>query len=122
MWITDIKQFELALRDFDVEALHTELRLLRPGHSVTEIIMPDATEIDDDCHGGLNIHMPITFDDGVQWMIRLNGYRPDPPPYKALEDIRKSEVATMLALRSVTPLVAKVHTWGVGRLSKTKGQ
>lgn len=84
--------------------------------------MPDATDIDDDCHGGLNIHIAIVFDDDVQWMLRLNGYKADHAPFKVLEDVRRSEVATMVTLQSVTPLVARIHGWGMGKLSKTGGK
>lgn len=84
--------------------------------------MPDITEIDEECHGGLNIHIPISFDDGVEWMLRLNGYDRDHPPFGVLEYKRRSEVATMMALQSVTGLTPRVHGWGVGKLSKTKGQ
>ena len=84
--------------------------------------MPDITEIDEECHGGLNIHIPILFDDGVEWMLRLNGYDRDHPPFGVLEYKRRSEVATMVALQSVTGLTPRVHGWGVGKLSKTKGQ
>ena len=84
--------------------------------------MPDITEIDEECHGGLNIHIPILFDDGVEWMLRLNGYDRDHPPFGVLEYKRRSEEATMVALQSVTGLTPRVHDRGVGKLSKTKGQ
>jgi hypothetical protein len=84
--------------------------------------MPDVAEIDEECHGGLNIHIPILFDDGTEWMLRLSGYDRDHPPFGLLEYKRRSEVATMLALGSVTDLVARVHSWGVGKMSKTQGK
>jgi hypothetical protein len=115
------KQFEDALSDLDLDALKNELEVLRPGHTC-EIAMPDITEIDEECHGGLNIHIPILFDDGVEWMLRLNGYDRDHPPFEVLEYKRRSEVATMMALQSVTDLVPKVYGWGVGKLSKTNGE
>jgi len=84
--------------------------------------MPDMTDIDEECHGGLNIHIPIVFDDGVEWMLRLSEYRPFNPPFELLKMMRESEVATMKALQNVTDYVAKVHDWGVRKLSKTKGK
>jgi hypothetical protein len=114
-------QFEDALNDLDLDALKNELTILRPGHTA-EITMPDITEIDEECHGGLNIHLPISFDDGVEWMLRLSAYDRDPPPMGLLEYKRRSEVATMMALREVTDLVARVYSWGVAKLSKTQGE
>jgi hypothetical protein len=84
--------------------------------------MPDFTEIPEECHGGLNIHIPLLFDDGVKWMLRLNGYNRDHTPFEVLKYVRESEVATMTALQSVTNLVARVHDWGMGTLSKTNGE
>lgn len=83
--------------------------------------MPDIAEIDEECHGGQNIHIPILFDDGVEWILRLNGYDRAHPPFGVLEYKRRSGVATMMALQTVTNLVPRVYSWGIGKLSKTKG-
>jgi hypothetical protein len=72
--------------------------------------------------GGLNIHITLVFEDGVEWMLRLSGYDRAHFPFPVMEMRRQSEVATMMALHTVTDLVAKVHGWGVGKLSKTKGE
>ena len=120
--ITHKKQFEDALRDLSVDALQERLRILRPGRTVTEITMPDFTEIPEECHGGLNIHIPLLFDDGVKWMLRLNGYDRDHAPFEVSKYVRESEVATMTALQSVTNLVAQVHDWGMGTMSKSNGE
>lgn len=84
--------------------------------------MPDPSEIPEECHGGLNIHIPLLFDDGVKWMLRLNGYNRDHAPFEVSKYVRESEVATMTALQSVTNLVAQVHDWGMGTLSKSNGE
>lgn len=80
--------------------------------------MKDIPEV---CHGGLNIHITLMFEDGVEWMLRLSGYDRAHHPFPVLEVRRESEVATMMALQEVTDLVAKVHGWGVGKISKTQG-
>jgi hypothetical protein len=120
--ITHKKQFEDALRDLSVDALQERLRILRPRRTVTEISLPDPSEIPEECHGGLNIHIPLLFDDGVKWMLRLNGYNRDHAPFEVSKYVRESEVATMTALQSVTKLVAQVHDWGMGTLSKSNGE
>jgi hypothetical protein len=120
--ISHEKQFEEALRDLSIDALQERLRILRPEQTVTEISVPDPSEIPEECHGGLNIHIPLLFDDGVKWMLRLNGYDRDHGPFEVSKYVRESEVATMTALQSVTKLVARVHDWGVGTLSKSKGE
>ena len=116
------EQFEDALQDLNIEALHEELRVLRPGQIVTKISMPDITDIPEECHGGLNIHIPILFDDGAEWMLRLSGYMRDHPPFEVLECVKHSEVATMVALQSVSGLIPRVHGWGSGKLSKSGGE
>lgn len=120
--ITHLKQFEDALRDLSIDALQERLRILRPEQTVTEICLPDPSEIPEECHGGLNIHIPVLFDDGVKWMLRMNGYNRAHGPFEVSRYVRESEVATMKALQSVTKLVPRVHDWGIGTLSKNNGE
>lgn len=49
-------------------------------------------------HGGCNVHIPIQFDDGHEWMIRIR-YNHMGRPYEAMRMNIISELATMRALR-----------------------
>ncbi|KAK5998446.1 hypothetical protein PT974_00825 [Cladobotryum mycophilum] len=48
--------------------------------------------------GGMNYHIEITFNDGVQWMARIRQADATSPPPKVRDYIMKSEIATYMFL------------------------
>lgn len=61
----------------------------------------------------------MTFDDGVEWLIRLPRFLPASPPRCIVEYVLRSEAATYRVLEAHDIPVAKVHGWGLGDLSRT---
>jgi hypothetical protein len=62
--------------------------------------------------GGQNCHAEITFDDGVVWLARFRLAKVSSPPPPARDYILRSEVATMVFMRTRTRVqVPKVFDW-----------
>ncbi|KAK4698286.1 hypothetical protein P7C70_g7994, partial [Phenoliferia sp. Uapishka_3] len=64
--------------------------------------------------GGLNLHLPISFSDGVQWLARLPQSSPTSPPQVILDKSLLSETATYSLLQSVGVKVPRIHALEVG--------
>jgi len=71
---------------------------------------------------GINIHVPITFDDGEEWLLRIPSYGDKPFPKNVTAQTRESEVCTYKILHAAGVLVPEVYSWGMGTLSKKKGE
>jgi hypothetical protein len=113
------------LADLDLEAVKREAEALRPGHTCTVVqasrdhsVRP--FEVDEGM--GVNIHVPITFDDGEEWLLRIPSYSDKPFPPDMTAQTRESEVCTYQALYAAGVAVPKVYSWGSGTLSKKKGE
>ncbi|KAE9398049.1 hypothetical protein BT96DRAFT_921044 [Gymnopus androsaceus JB14] len=65
---------------------------LRPGFTPVVSIPADASSLQ---HGGMNVHIPLTFSDGVEWLARV---RLESAPGAKL--IMKSEIETMRVLKA----------------------
>jgi hypothetical protein len=70
--------------------------------------------------GGPNLHIPIIFEDGCEWLLRLPVFRSPPKPANMCALIRTSEVLTYQALHSAGVLVPEVYSWGMGSLSENR--
>jgi hypothetical protein len=81
-------------------SLATQAEKLRPGHSCT-VDIPDTYKaiIKADLWNGVNVHFPITFDDGVKWLLRVRQLRRLVPPESFMEIITESEVTTLNVLK-----------------------
>ncbi|KAK4686915.1 uncharacterized protein P7C73_g3197, partial [Tremellales sp. Uapishka_1] len=90
------------LASINAADLATDAETLRPGHRCTVSIPADSKHL---LRGGMNIHIPVTFDDGVRWLARIRQTRFDPLCGEEMQIILTSEVETMKALRRMSALV-----------------
>ncbi|VUC29426.1 unnamed protein product [Clonostachys rosea] len=63
--------------------------------------------------GGMNYHVPITFDDGIIWIARIRRFNASSPPANLRDHIIKSEVATLMFLQNTKVLVPKVYDFAL---------
>lgn len=109
------------IADLDVEKLNKEILVLEPGVNFTvEKRLGDVSDRRDD--GGINIHLPIKFEGGKEWLLRIPSFSDKPEPADMVELIRTSEVLTYKALREAGVLVPEVYSWGFGTISKSAGE
>ncbi|WVQ79860.1 hypothetical protein IAT38_001960 [Cryptococcus sp. DSM 104549] len=100
-------QFHYTLAWLDPELVVKQAQVLRPGHTCT-LRIPAASDIFDAEHKQyehkqyctMNIHIPLIFDDGVSWMVRVRQYRTYAAPLDLQKQITESEVATQQLLRT----------------------
>jgi hypothetical protein len=59
--------------------------------------------------GGMNLHLPITFTDGVEWLVRILRINATSPPPELQIYILKSEIATLRFLETVNIPTPRVH-------------
>jgi hypothetical protein len=115
------KQASETIADLDVDKLNKEILALEPGVNFTvEKRLGDVSDRRDD--GGVNIHLPIKFEGGKEWLLRIPSYGDKPEPADMVEQIRTSEVLTYKALRAGGVLVPEVYSWGFGTVSKSAGE
>jgi hypothetical protein len=115
------KQASETIADLDEEKLNKEILALEPGVNFTvEKRLGDVSDRRDD--GGVNIHLPIKFEGGKEWLLRISSYGDRPEPADMVELIRTSEVLTYKALRAGGVLVPEVYSWGFGTVSKSAGE
>ncbi|WVQ78710.1 hypothetical protein IAT38_000797 [Cryptococcus sp. DSM 104549] len=98
---------EAALKDSIWEHFHSvvakspitdQATLLRDGHPCRLAV--SSLEARQSIHGGsINHHIPLVFDDGVKWMVRIRPPRVNPLPGDLQQTVTKSEVATHRLLR-----------------------
>jgi hypothetical protein len=102
-------QRETLLAKIDVSALIKEAKQLRPGYACQ-----GPTEVVEGAQGvivnGGNIHIVLTFEDGVKWLARIKqSWGISPPPH--VQRIEKlSEVATCRTLHDSGIMVPRVWT------------
>nr|XP_031859383.1 uncharacterized protein CI109_005224 [Kwoniella shandongensis]KAA5526455.1 hypothetical protein CI109_005224 [Kwoniella shandongensis] len=78
----------------------------RPGHTCIATIPND---IDDFLRGGINLHIPITFDDGVKWLARIPQQNFKAPPYHLGQMITESAIVTMDVLKGACALIPSAY-------------
>jgi hypothetical protein len=101
----------------DLSVVVAQAEALRPGHSCTG---PDKLVIGDEedtnlIIGGTNIHFPIEFDDGSQWMVRVQQICTISPPFEVRKAEVLSEAATFKRLYEAGVKVPQVwlpNEWG----------
>ncbi len=72
--------------------------------------------------GGMNVHVPITFDDGVKWLARIRKPHFHGPPSDMMKVVVESEVETMRVLSEISKLVPNAflpHTEKISKSTKT---
>lgn len=96
--------------------------MLKPGINFTlDKQLGDVSDRDDD-DGGINIHVPLRFEGGEEWLLRLPSFGDKPEPADMVFQIRTSEVLTYKVLRDVGVAVPEVYGWGFGTVSRTSGE
>jgi hypothetical protein len=63
--------------------------------------------------GGMNLHLPITFTDGVKWLARIRRINATSPPPELQSRILKSEIATLRFLETVNIPTPRVYDCSV---------
>ncbi|WVQ96995.1 hypothetical protein IAU59_004104 [Kwoniella sp. CBS 9459] len=79
-----------------IEWFRVELKALRPRHECT-ITLPEDVDafMDATKNSGFNYHFRITFDDGVEWFLRVRQNRGPRPPREIAHAVVSSEVTTL---------------------------
>jgi len=108
------------LADLDVERLKKEIAIIRPG-STFHIDVSNG-DVSDRTDMGENIHLPVKFETGEEWLLRIPTFAIKPEPAAITAKINTSEVLTYKALRAAGVAVPEVHGWGCGVVSKTEGE
>jgi hypothetical protein len=65
--------------------------------------------------GGMNIHLPITFEDGVKWLARIRRTNVTSPPPQLQTYTLKSETATLRFLETLNIPTSRVWDYSVAR-------
>jgi aminoglycoside phosphotransferase (APT) family kinase protein len=63
--------------------------------------------------GGMNLHLPITFTDGVKWLARIRRTNATSPPPELQNYILMSEIATLRFLETVNIPTPRVYDYSV---------
>ncbi|WVF70966.1 hypothetical protein IAT40_005762 [Kwoniella sp. CBS 6097] len=73
-----------------------ELRMMRPGHACA-ITLPEDVESSMEAtkNSGFNYHFRATFDDGLEWFLRIRQSRGVRPPSEIAQAVIKSEITTL---------------------------
>lgn len=113
------------LADLDIDAVKQQAETLRPGHAcmISDALRDHSirpTECDEEM--GINIHMPIDWDDGQEWLLRMPSLSDIPKPADMLAQVRLSEVCTYRFLHAAGVPVPEVYGWGTGSLSNKRGE
>lgn len=91
---------EVILKRLDIPAILDQAQDLRPGFTCS---VPHLSPTIDDVEGypgsGMNFHVPLTWSDGAEWLVRVRRKRQIDPPPGAKAMVLKSEVATVKAMR-----------------------
>jgi hypothetical protein len=72
--------------------------------------------------GGFNIHVEVSFGDGVEWLVRIPKHNQGDGPVVLLRKVLESEALTYKMLLDHGLPVAAVHHWGLGEFSKSKSR
>lgn len=109
IWIRSLmRQLEDLATHINSFDLAYEAEKARPGGliKVKPIGRVDPSELS---RGGMNVHVPIEFEDGVKWYARFRQRRFDCPPPEMAWDIMVSEFWTMKALDRARAKVPKAY-------------
>ncbi|KAF9509687.1 hypothetical protein BS47DRAFT_1373459 [Hydnum rufescens UP504] len=104
----------------DINVLHSEIRVdalrtramsLRNGVSchIPLLDYDSATAL----MGGMNYHLPITFQDGITWLCRIRRHNASSPPTELRDHIILTEAATLRFLANRRIPVPKVYEFAI---------
>ncbi|WWD19793.1 hypothetical protein CI109_104257 [Kwoniella shandongensis] len=98
-----LEQLTTLLKSADLSA---QANSLRPGHT-SNILIP--TDTRDYLKGGMNVILPLTFDDGVKWVARVRQKRFDEPPVEKRKILVASEVESLRVMKEAGLQVPAVY-------------
>jgi hypothetical protein len=114
-----IEQFLATMADIDQQAISRRVAHVRPMVPF-KLMIPKTLEESIELSGGFNFHVPVIFEDGVEWLVRISKYGKGDGPVDLLRATLESEALTYKMLGDHGIPVPAVHDWGVGDFSKTK--
>lgn len=115
------EKLQATLADLDEEAISRRIARLRPD-APFKLMVPKTKEESMDLMGGFNMHVVVTFEDDVEWLVRISKYGKGDGPVDLLRNNLESEALTYKLLYEHGIPVPIVHHWGVGEFSKTKSK
>lgn len=71
--------------------------------------------------GGMNYHVPIQFEDGVEWIARIRRFNATSPPPVVRDYILQSEVATLKFLEGVNVPTPRVYDFALDNETNSVG-
>ncbi|RDA95140.1 hypothetical protein CP533_1869 [Ophiocordyceps camponoti-saundersi (nom. inval.)] len=97
------------IRKINTSALRDRASFLRQGKpcSIPPVTYDGASR--SSVMGGMNFHVEIRFDDGVEWMARFRRSNASSPPAAIRDYIMRSEVATLMFLEKTAVPTPKVY-------------
>ncbi|WVQ80531.1 hypothetical protein IAT38_002636 [Cryptococcus sp. DSM 104549] len=117
------KRFQYLLAWLDPSVIIDQAQSLRPGHSCT-LYIPSSNEVVDAeqlMYTAMNLHLPIVFDDGVKWVVRVRQYSSAKKPAQISERVAQSEVTTLRLLKASGATVPMAWLPPPSVLKKTPG-
>ena len=106
------------MQDFDGDAIQRRITELRPD-APFQIKIPETEDDALELSESYNIHVEVSFADGVEWLVRIAKYNRGEGPSELQKQVLKSEALTYKMLLDHGIPVAAVHHWGAGEFSKT---
>lgn len=71
--------------------------------------------------GGMNYHIPVSFEDGVVWIARVRRFNATSPPPVLRNHIIRSEVATLNFLQGTTVPSPRVYDFALEQTGNPVG-
>lgn len=91
------------------------LKTLHPDHADSaKVVIP--AQPNGYLRGGMNVHLPVIFDNGVKWAIRIKQQGETNPSAEIRAIIMRSEIETMRVLKAAGVKVPAPLSHGQGRL------
>lgn len=95
-----IWKMERVLKGLDVPTIIQQAQELRPGLTCTvPHLRPTMDDVDGYPGSGMNFHIPLTWSDGVEWLVRVRRKSQMDPPPEAKAMVLRSEMATLKAMK-----------------------
>lgn len=95
-----VHQMEGILRRLDLPRIIRQAQDLRPGFTcAVPHLSPTMEDVKAYPGAGMNFHIPLTWSDGAEWLVRARRKRQLDPPPEAKATVLRSEVATLKAMR-----------------------
>ncbi len=113
------------MQAIDPTVIRKQAIALRPGHTCV-VDIPEPEDWKKIWKMGryslFNVHFPVTFDDGIKWLVRVRRPRQTMAPTELLHMMSASEVQTLKVLKESGAKVpgARLPPEGLGNVSKDK--